>query len=265
MGFYLEIICSVNKNRYVDGDVVIFSCPRGYRLSGSEVSQCYYYGWDPALPICEEINYPYREGKLSEARQEGVSDCPPVPEPAYVQKMYHKSVYINGDTVEMRCDPGFIRHGSNMTTCHNGKWSSPPQCIYSQPCYNPPVIENGGLTKESEKREYAAGDVVKYQCNTGYSISGSAESLCLNGRWQTTPICTGNDCGRAKIIPHATIQDEKTNYKHADSVVYVCLPGYKLVGDSPAKCINGEWKQIPACAYLGLNSFEPVEKASRAK
>ncbi|KAM4641470.1 complement factor H-like isoform 3-T3 [Discoglossus pictus] len=307
------------KAEYRDGEVAEVSCPAGYRLSSLELSQCYYYGWDPVLPTCEEIrchipsnrNFRAQENKnvfgvnelveiscndgftptvkrsyrcveqgwdpelpvckdepaVSTAspikpettaapttpkvdgnKPESKTQCPLPPNPRNAQQLDLKSSYHNGDSVEIKCKAGYNLYGSKLIRCQNGKWESSPQCIESQKCESPPVIENGKIAKDSTQEEYFTDSVVRYTCNAGFQIlSESDESFCFKGKWTRPPVCTGIPCGKAEIIPFAVIPGEKTSYSHGDSVIYQCISGYKMTSDIKSTCISGEWHNPPTC------------------
>jgi hypothetical protein len=41
------------KRTYEEGDVIQFFCHENYHLSGSDLIQCYNFGWYPESPVCE--------------------------------------------------------------------------------------------------------------------------------------------------------------------------------------------------------------------
>ncbi|CAJ0944253.1 unnamed protein product [Ranitomeya imitator] len=100
---------------YTHGLVAKFSCNDGFILNGSEISQCYYYGWDPPLPTCQV------SGESAK--------CPPLPQPMNIQVIKHKNDYFSGDKETIKCKPGFQLYGTQFVTCKNGQWTSPPQCV----------------------------------------------------------------------------------------------------------------------------------------
>lgn len=63
LSFYLELTCSLSvmehgsfypvKKTYEEGDVVQFFCQESYSFSGSDLIQCYSFGWYPEPPLCE--------------------------------------------------------------------------------------------------------------------------------------------------------------------------------------------------------------------
>lgn len=65
---FLELECSSpnpiehgkvypKKGNYEEGDVIQIICLEGYTLRGSELIQCYYFGWYPQFPICEGTSF----------------------------------------------------------------------------------------------------------------------------------------------------------------------------------------------------------------
>ncbi|XP_075438015.1 coagulation factor XIII B chain-like [Ascaphus truei] len=186
-------------------------------------------------------------GEQSPDKPERRPQCPPPPRPINTQESIPKNGYYNGDTVEIKCKAGYKLHGSGTVRCDNGKWESSPQCVELKKCGNPPSIDNGEMIKESTQEEFYSDSVVRYRCKTGLHITGSNESFCFNGQWSSPPICTGDPCGKAPYVEFGHIPSERQNYVNGESVQYTCLEGYKLVGETSAKCLEGKWWQLPSC------------------
>ena len=56
-------------------------------------------------------------------------------------------------------------------------------------CRTPPAIPNGILKSASGPR---VGDNATYECNGGFTLSGSSMIKCQeDGTWETTPTCNG--------------------------------------------------------------------------
>ncbi|NP_001083142.1 uncharacterized protein LOC398768 precursor [Xenopus laevis] len=180
-------IAELNVN-YNVGDVVQFSCSRGYKLAGKDTSQCYYYGWDPELPTCTDERGWKDRYKLITNKQEDYSVCAPAPKPQNTQDSNSGNIiYHNGITVEIKCTPGFRPFGLKSIKCQTGKWQTPPQCIELRYCSLPPKIENGKAV--TSKQWHESGEMVNYQCDPGYDISGSSGSWCFEERWTGPPVC----------------------------------------------------------------------------
>ncbi|XP_075473058.1 complement factor H-like isoform X5 [Ascaphus truei] len=272
-----------NKSSYQVNEEVRFFCDGNFKLTGLDRSRCSADGWHPQLPTCEEEKPDQPDpttderdkdspgkpeqpptdksdtstGEQSPDKPERRPQCPPPPRPINTQESIPKNGYYNGDTVEIKCKAGYKLHGSGTVLCDNGKWESSPQCVELKKCGNPPSIDNGEMIKESTQEEYYSDSVVRYRCKTGLHITGSNESYCYNGRWSSPPICTGDPCGKAPPVEFGHIPRERQNYVDGESVQYTCLEGYKLVGETSAKCLEGKWWQLPSCIYTAC---EPPPK-----
>ncbi|XP_075473076.1 complement factor H-like isoform X20 [Ascaphus truei] len=119
-GKCLKITCSIESTEkmvYKDGDTLRINCPTGYTLRGSEVSQCYYYGWDPPLPTCEGLGE--------------VCNPPPTVENGDITDSRQPS-YRSGSVVEYKCQSYYKLEGNRRVKCENGVWDDPPICL--EPC-----------------------------------------------------------------------------------------------------------------------------------
>ncbi|XP_073498653.1 coagulation factor XIII B chain-like isoform X4 [Phyllobates terribilis] len=152
---------------YTHGPVTKFSCNNGFILNGSEISQCYYYGWDPPLPTCQ-------------ASDERVK-CPPPPQPMNIQVIKHKNDYFSGDKETIKCKPGFQLYGTQFVTCKNGQWTSPPQCV--KPCrINQEKIDGNFLELHPDydsKVFYEDGEIIHFVCKAGYTILTETTGQCI--------------------------------------------------------------------------------------
>ncbi|KAE8611028.1 hypothetical protein XENTR_v10012310 [Xenopus tropicalis] len=259
----VETTCHIEElnEEYKAGDVVQFACSRGYELVGQEVSQCYYYGWSPELPTCrDDYSGQVNRYRLITKKQVDLSVCAPAPKPPRSQDSEIGNItYHNDSTVEIRCASQYRALGSKSIKCENGKWQSPPQCIEFGYCNQPPIIENGNIT--TEKQYYSNGDVVKYQCNPGYEISGSSESLCFSQQWTGPPVCKGKSCDQPPDIENAVVSGLKQQYKHGESAKYTCQAGYTISEDVQAKCVEGKWRNVPKCLSTSCESAPEISNA----
>ncbi|KAM4642762.1 coagulation factor XIII B chain-like isoform 2-T2 [Discoglossus pictus] len=246
----VEITCSVQsahfrnlRESYRGGEVEHFSCRDGLKLQGSEVSQCYYYGWDPTLPTCRD----------------GMSTCPPPPHPDNTEGIPLKGEFSNGDVVQIKCKPGFQLHGSDSILCKNRSWTSPPQCVRAKKCIEPPAIQSGTFSPNSKKKEYTRGSTVTYTCNNGYKMAGSKESLCLGGTWSSAPVCMklGQSCSAPPNIINGEVKTlVQSQYSSGSTVEYQCQNYYKAQGSLKVTCEHGLWSDPPVC-------LEPCTVAER--
>ncbi|XP_063796250.1 complement factor H-like isoform X3 [Pseudophryne corroboree] len=317
-----EINCEWDGYTYASGKRIQYSCPSGQRHSGSNLTQCFYYGLGPQ-PVCEDINCVIPEdsnliqsprlptykvntavsiscpGSLKrkgaqdiictahgwhpqlpvcEAEQSTSSkstappkttvpikdpvdiqdkiECAPAHSPANAKIEKPLKKYYSGDIVKMKCDDGFKMHGSASIQCNDGVWESPPQCIPLRKCKELPSIING-------KYDTASGRVVKYSCNAGYRITGSDKITCDDGKWTTSPICTGIPCGTAQDVQNAFVKERNRVYVHGESAIYQCKDGFTVIpsGSSSAECIKGQWKNIPTCVDTTCGPAPNVDNA----
>ncbi|CAM2118694.1 unnamed protein product [Caretta caretta] len=225
------------KKSYEEGDVVQFLCQKNYSLNGSDLIQCYDFGWYPEPPVCED-----RRNK-----------CPPPPQPPNANILTDLRTYHNGAKVHLACKLNFTMKGSEEIQCENGKWTSPPSCIASEakekiPCDQPPPIEKG--TPITEDKMYYTGDTVRYSCDHGYSINGSNERTCKMGKWTSPPKCieTLETCSSPPAIKNgASFGPLLTNYTTGSSVKYRCYRYHTLEGPETVHCIQGKWTAQPTC------------------
>ncbi|XP_074859398.1 coagulation factor XIII B chain [Carettochelys insculpta] len=223
------------KKSYEEGDVVQFVCQNNYSLSGSDLIQCYKFGWHPEPPVCED-----RKNK-----------CPPPPQPPNANILTDLRTYHNGDKVHLACQFNFTMRGSEEIQCENGKWTSPPSCIEAKEkvlCGPPPPIEKG--TAITEDKMYYTGDAIRYKCSHGYSINGSNSVTCIMGKWASPPKCIEmrESCSPPPAIKNgAAFGPLLANYTEGSSVKYRCHRYHTLEGSETVHCVQGSWTAQPTC------------------
>ncbi|XP_007481070.2 coagulation factor XIII B chain isoform X2 [Monodelphis domestica] len=240
------------KKTYEEGDVVQFSCLENYYLSGSDLIQCYNFGWYPEPPLCEERR----------------NRCPPPPLPPNAKIKTHPNTFRHGEIIHIECELNFELEGSEEIHCEHGKWTPPPNCIEIKEkiaCEEPPMIMNGSANFHS--KIYYNGDKVTYTCENGYHIKGSDEIICKKGKWTSPPKCMENNenCKTPPEIEHGTIVDELLpSYVTGSSVEYRCNIYYLLSGSPKTLCVQGKWSTPPIClepctvnvGYMHNNNIE---------
>ncbi|XP_073904829.1 coagulation factor XIII B chain isoform X2 [Castor canadensis] len=223
------------KRTYEEGDVIQFFCHENYHLSGSDLIQCYNFGWYPESPVCE--------GRRNR--------CPPPPLPLNSKIQTHSTTYRHGETVHIECALNFVIQGSEQIRCENGKWTEPPKCIEEKEkiaCENPPFIENGAAILHSTI--YYSGDKVPYRCEKGYHLRGSNEIACNRGKWTLAPECVENieNCKPPpEVMNGEVVGGLQTSYTTGSSVEYRCIEYYLLRGPKLSHCEQGKWSSPPVC------------------
>ncbi|XP_037006825.2 coagulation factor XIII B chain [Artibeus jamaicensis] len=235
------------KQTYEEGDVVQFFCNENYYLSGSDLIQCYNFGWYPEAPVCE--------GRRNR--------CPPPPLPPNSKIPTYSTAYHHGEAVRLECEADFEIQGSEEIRCHSGTWTEPPKCVEvteKTACGEPPSVENGAANLLS--RVYYNGDKVTYSCQSGYDLRGPKEIICKGGTWTSPPECVANreTCKPPPDIANgAVVERLLVSYAAGSSVEYKCHQYYILKGDERSRCQHGQWSAPPVCLEPCTVSEEAME------
>ncbi|XP_030311185.1 coagulation factor XIII B chain isoform X3 [Calypte anna] len=253
------------KKIYEEGDVVHFFCEENYSVSEFDLIQCYYFGWHPDPPLCEDVK----------------SKCPPPPLPPHAHVIAVRRTYHNGDKVHIQCQSSFERRGSEEIQCVNGKWTSPPICIgtmdkwepeappshkadgairtsktygnedmkMQQDCTSPPVIKNGFLIGPLWT-SYKNGSSVEYGCQHYHFLDGPSTVLCVQGNWTEQPTCLApaEKCDSPPSIANGALTlPALPQYESGSSVQYTCSEYHFLEGSERIFCSEGQWTSPPVC------------------
>lgn len=289
------------KVTYKGNDQVSVICEEGFTQKGPNKTTCTENSWDPPLPICEEkksvqpdtTSQPPDEKQVeviepdsvaptpdskdktveptepdsvdqppdSKEKPEQRQKCPLAYSPKNLEIIDPKEAYYSNDMVTMKCDIGYKMTGSPTVRCIEGKWEQPPVCTRLTPCRKPQAIRNGVIIESFKQKTYVTDDIVKFQCNPGYHISGSEEITCGNGQWSAIPTCTEDSCDAAPEVLHATVLEEKKTYNHGETAKYECDNGFRISGDNSASCVKGNWYNVPTCVATSCNRPPPVPNA----
>ncbi|XP_004685543.1 PREDICTED: coagulation factor XIII B chain [Condylura cristata] len=223
------------KQTYEEGDVVQYFCHENYHLSGSDLIQCYNFGWYPESPICEGRG----------------NRCPPPPLPLNSRIQTYSTTYHHGEIVRVECELNFEIQGSKEIRCENGKWTEPPKCVEEKEkiaCEEPPFIRNGAANLNS--KIYYSGDKVTYGCEHGYYLRGAKEITCKRGKWTLAPQCveSNENCNPPPNVANGAVVDGLLpSYKSGSSVEYRCNEYYLLNGTKISHCEQGKWSSPPVC------------------
>ncbi|XP_067391171.1 complement factor H-like [Emydura macquarii macquarii] len=223
------------EDKYLDGDVVTFSCANRYTRVGPDSAQCYYFGWSPAPPTCKVE----------------IKACGPpssIINGNIISELHEK--YQHGDSVEYDCNLRFKMIGSKNIECIDGEWSSSPSCIEEEKtCVRPPSIVKGGAINVNQN-QYFHGDSVEYGCEGNLEIVGTNTIKCLSGEWTSLPSCA--DPSVLCVIPRnlenirfLSIYNWQKNFYHKDVVRYRCNSDVKKLKQTV--CEYGKWSPKPEC------------------
>ncbi|KAL8178195.1 UNVERIFIED_CONTAM: hypothetical protein K2H54_035571 [Gekko kuhli] len=257
------------KGSYKEGDVVQFFCVEDYSLRGSELIQCYYFGWYPEPPVCE-------------ARR---NKCPPPPQPPNAKLLSNLRTYQHGDVVRLECEPHFQIRGAAEVQCEHGKWTPPPKCMGQLPartdhreledvgretsslkndgsCRSPPPVENGfilGLLLTS----YETGFSVEYECFRYHLLKGSGTVRCEQGNWTELPVCLDpyENCGSPPVVENGVaVESLTTDSAYRLTITYSCHEYHVLQGFMTVSCLNGQWTTPPVCIEPCTLSKDEMEE-----
>lgn len=160
-----------------------------------------------------------------------------------------------GDWASFNCDDGYYLElmgmletttecitDSSGTSEYPGMWNNNMPACWPVACPNP-TIDNGFFSVGGTGK-MLTGDVVNYQCEAGYTLSGSESRTCqgvtdstssvaksqLSG---TQPTCTAMSCGSSETISNGKVAISGTGSgMTGESLTYSCNSMYKLVVES---------------------------------
>ncbi|NWV27380.1 CR2 protein, partial [Origma solitaria] len=100
------------------GQLLHFSCDKGFRLSGAAQSRCQADGtWEPPVPTCQPVQ------------------CHPLQNLPDVKVPFTKLHYEVNETVSFSCPRDWRRGAASQTTCSaDGTWTPPPTCKNHDTC-----------------------------------------------------------------------------------------------------------------------------------
>uniref|UniRef100_A0AAQ4S5S2 CUB and Sushi multiple domains 1 n=1 Tax=Gasterosteus aculeatus aculeatus TaxID=481459 RepID=A0AAQ4S5S2_GASAC len=218
------------------GVTVAIHCKRGFYLLGSALLSCQHDGrWDRPIPRCLAI-----------------SCGDPGGPPNAVVTGSHSWTYSS--VLQYSCLPGGLLVGNTTRHCQeDGTWSaSPPYCTGVSPgiCGDPGMPPHGARLGGEE---FKTKSLLRFSCEAGYSLIGSAERTCLhNGTWSgTQPVCQAVSCGNPGTPAHGRIVFSD-GITFGSSVAYACWDGFKTSGLTTRHCTtNGTWTgQPPDCTVI---------------
>ncbi|XP_005050582.1 PREDICTED: complement factor H [Ficedula albicollis] len=216
------------KTIYLAGARFKYVSHSGYMLNGPTETNCSMGKWTEA-PSCFEM------------------PCGSVPKVANAQfEGRQKTTYEPGETIRYQCDSGFLIVGSPEIICRKGNWTAPPFCE-DVSCGAAPEIPNGRIATRLQER-YLPGDIVHYQCESNFQMTGGNYVFCSNGQWSEAPVCRDVTCGPPPEIAGGRIEGiKKSRYSPGESAKYQCWQNFKMTGDSTVVCQNGNWTELPKC------------------
>ncbi|KAM6166228.1 complement factor H-like [Erethizon dorsatum] len=220
---------------YPEGTQAIYKCRPGYRTLGTIVKVCRNGEWVSLNParIC---------------RKKPCGHPGDTPFGSFQLEVGDQFEY--GAKVVYTCDVGYQMVGDvDFRMCDADGWTNEiPTCevVKCLPVTGP---ENGRIVSALERdQEYYFGQVIQFECNSGFKIEGHKEIHCSeNGLWnKEKPKCVEISCISPKIRNGYSIS-QKTTYKENERFQYKCNQGFEYSVRGDAVCTNSGWSPEPSC------------------
>ena len=177
------------------------------------------------------------------------------------------------DQVTCQCDVGFFPRNSFKSSCTGAEtWSSTPLC--ELPTTQAPkycsllTISNGRCVNGNP--DFASGESVQCQCDSGYSLDNNQRALCMDGKWQNVPNCV-RDAPKCQIPSIANgnceIAGSRSFWGRAATLeaevgqmlLCQCQSGYFIDSNAQPVCQqNGRWSANPGCTRVVTTTSEPT-------
>ncbi|NIG59045.1 CUB and sushi domain-containing protein [Pontoporia blainvillei] len=162
-------------------------------------------------------------------------------------------LFTSGAVVHYSCQGRRSLVGNSSRTCQeDSHWSGAlPHCTGNNPgfCGDPGTPAHGSRLGD----EFKAKSLLRFSCEMGYQLRGSAERTCLlNGSWSgLQPVCEAVSCGNPGTPTHGMIVSSN-GVLFSSSVVYACWDGYRTSGLTTRHCTaNGTWTgTAPDCTLI---------------
>ncbi|XP_061075291.1 membrane cofactor protein-like isoform X2 [Conger conger] len=155
------------------GATAYASCNRGFVLIGTAYRQCYDFGWNNRIPLCEVVK----------------CGDPPKIDNGKITSLPSGELYVFSEIVTYTCDKNFNLVGDSQLVCNeDGKYNGTvPECKGLN-CPTP-IIEHADRI-EGGPPPYKLKYFVVYQCRDGYEMRGERKLVCEANGWSSDfPTC----------------------------------------------------------------------------
>ncbi|XP_068164048.1 sushi, von Willebrand factor type A, EGF and pentraxin domain-containing protein 1 isoform X1 [Antennarius striatus] len=228
-------------------DTVIYRCLPGYQPRGFPHLSCGRDGrWGEPRIRCEPIS------------------CGKPPGVAHAQAVGDAFTFPN--QITYRCDDGY-QHTTQAASvsCHSdGTWSKHSIRCRPRPCRLPTNVSHPHVIITGRELT-PVGDAITLSCPPGLYLQGSALSECqLGGSWAPSvslASCELVVCEKPPPLLHGVTEGDSYNY--GDFIMYSCLPGFSMKGDSIQTCQGDRtWSGTqPVCVAQSCGPPPIVENA----
>ncbi|XP_072244865.1 complement factor H-like [Leuresthes tenuis] len=241
-------IVSREKEHYVNGETVTFSCSYGSR---------------------ERIDLQCLRGQWT-----GVRSCPGK---ACLALQIENGFAVGpiANTIYYSCNETYKLYTNGWwdeATCNNAKWSKLPRCIEQNKCGEPPVFPNGIA---SPGLDSASPQSLAIVCDEGYQPA-TGPITCVDGNWDLhhvslETICspTEGHCGKPPKVENSVIKmSYRKVFLSGTTITYECRNKYKMKGESTVTCQAGIWEKktmkcVSYCDELKDNTLIVVPASAK--
>lgn len=206
--------------------------------------------------------------------------CPEL-KPSFGLQISDTSLRHLNAQVHFSCTNGNSLIGESPLQClYTGKWSHKMPACFDVICPES-IVKNAPPTLIATADSFGVGSEVKFNCATGYELSGPNSAQCgPDGKWSVTspPRCHPIKCSNMDPPQNGylTSDSSSSSSSHSgpfvvgDMVKFHCKPGYMMEGSLPmSKCNpDGQWsppnapKCVKACMYPGSAIGGRISKVS---
>ncbi|CCE72113.1 Sushi domain-containing protein [Caenorhabditis elegans] len=245
------------------------TCNSGYTRNGNYISTCLGGVFTPTLGTCT----------FGTSGSTGTACINPIimnGQITYSQGNTYDITRPSGTVATLTCNSGYTISGSSQSTCTNGAFSPTlGTCNFGSStggtgttCPNPTVV-NGQITYSQGNTFDAtrpALTTATLTCNSGYTISGTSISACMNGVFTPTlGTCTfgssgsaGTACMNPYVINGQITYSQGNTYDitrpAGTTATLTCSSGYTVSGTSVSTCTNGIFTPTLGTCTLGSST-----------
>ncbi|ELW68070.1 Complement factor H [Tupaia chinensis] len=184
-------------------------------------------------------------------------DCkgpPPRKATEILSGSWNDQTYSAGTQAFYKCRPGYRTLGTIVMECRKGEWVSlyPSRTCRIIKCLPVTAPENGRIINDlmEPDQEYSFGQVVQFECNSGFKLSGRKEIHCSdNGAWsEDPPKCVEIECRIPEIEQNLIAYPNQEKYRVGDVLKFSCRQRFIRVGPDSVQCYPFGWSpDVPVC------------------
>ncbi|KAM4813933.1 complement factor H-like isoform X1 [Urocitellus parryii] len=227
---------------YTEGTQATYKCHPGYRTLGTIKRACRNGEWVALNP-----------GRICQKKPCGHPGDTPFG--SFHLEVGNKFEY--GAKVVYKCEEGYrMLSENNFRECKAEGWTNDIPICKVVTCLPVTEPENGRIISSAIEpdEEYYFGQVVQFECNSGFKHEGHKEIYCsVNGHWSNEkPRCVEISCTSPEIRNGYSVSPKKI-YKENEIFQYKCNQGFENSERGNATCTSSGWSPSPSCEEVTCN------------